>query len=72
MEASLPIARCEGCDREYRSGASSDAGLCPLCDDRERREYAAAYAYDWPDRLDWPWSKPRMRDRLGVTGDTDD
>ena len=67
-----PYARCEFCEQEYRSVATSDAGLCPKCDAIEQRAIAAAYASEWPDGAERPWSKAAMRERLGGIGDVDE
>lgn len=64
-------ARCTDCDNDYQTVGSSDYGLCQRCDARDRREYAVAYAHDMP-MMPRTFSKAAMRDRLGVTGDTDE
>ena len=60
------MKRCE-CGAEHRE----QGDLCRRCEATENRIYAndpTPYVETSP----WPWSKPAMQERLGVTGDTDD
>lgn len=60
------MKRCD-CGAEHRG----EGDLCPRCERIEDGQFAndqTPYVGTSP----WPWSRPAMKERLGITGEVDE
>jgi hypothetical protein len=66
------LGYCLECSAMYPSPVPTD-GLCPICQAHEDRVYQnRPLPYDDVETKPWEFSKAAMRERLGVTGDSDE